>query len=239
MILLSLDFESTGLDVINDHVIEMGAVLYSTQQHKCLDSQGVLVKTDKIITPEITAITSVHPAAVERFGYEQDSVLDILISMMEAADHIIGYNDRRFDKKVAESCAGRNNVKLPEKIWLDLFQDLPYNVPTGKLSHVAADHGILNLFPHSAMSDAQTVLAIASKYDPELLLQRAQSPVVVLVAHAERSQNDLVKRAKFRWNPSRKIWWKSIKEQDIDEAISTIQFNVSIEKGLSPEELDN
>ena len=89
------------------------------------------------------------------------------------------------------------------------------------------------------MSDAQTVLAIAQKYDPELLLQRAQSPVVVLVAHAERSQNDLVKRAKFRWNPGRKMWWKAVKEQDVDEAISTIQFNVSIEKGLSPEELDN
>ena len=239
MILLSLDFETTGLDTTNDHVIEMGAILYSTGQHKCLDSQGMLVKTTKTITPEITAITSVHPAAVERFGYEQDAVFDVLVNMMESADHIIGYNVRRFDRKVAENWAARNNIVLPTKIWLDLFQDLPYNVSTGKLSHVAADHGILNLFPHSAMSDAQTVLAIASKYDPELLLTRAQSPVVVLVARAERNQNDLVKRAKFRWNPGRKIWWKSIKEQDIDEAMSTIQFNVSIEKGLSPEELDN
>lgn len=242
MILLSLDFETTGLSVTDDRVIEVGAVLYSTNQHKCLDSLGVLVKTDKQITSEITGITNIHPAAVERFGYEQEAILDVILDMVDAADAVIGYNVRRFDQRVLENWANRIPDRLlSTKPWIDLFQDLPWIVPTGKLSHVAADHGILNLFPHSAMADAQTVLAIASKYDPEELLHRAQSPTVVLQARQDRSSNDLVKRApyKFRWNPSNKIWWRPAKQQDVEEIIQSAPFPITIEKQWTPEELDN
>jgi DNA polymerase III alpha subunit (gram-positive type) len=238
MILLSLDFETTGLDTQNDHVIEFGGVLFSTGQHKCLDSQGILVKTDKQVSQEITNITGVHPAALERFGYDQDIALDAMVDLMNAADHIIGYNVRRFDYRVAQAWAARHSRTLPTKTWIDLFQDLPVSVPVGKLSHVAADHGILNLFPHSAMSDAQTVLAIASKYDPQLLLDRALSPVVVLQARAPRTDNDLVKRAKFRWNPTNKIWWKVVKEQDVTTVMESVSFPISVEKQWTPEELD-
>jgi DNA polymerase III epsilon subunit-like protein len=239
MILLSLDFETTGLDVVNDRVIEFGAVLYSTGQKKCLDSQGMLVKTDVPITPQITALTGIHPTAVERFGYEAPAVFDIIRDMMFEADAIIGYNARRFDKRVAGNWALREDKPLPEKTWIDLFMDLPCHVPTGKLSHVAADHGILNLFPHSALADAQTVLAIAEKYDPELLLHRAQSPVVILRSQADRNQNELVKKARFRWNPGMKIWWRAVKAMDVDEVMQQFQFPVVLDKELNLEELEN
>jgi len=241
MILLSFDLETTGLDVVNDRVIEFGAVLYSTGQHKCLDNQGMLVKTDVPISSAITKITGIHPAAVERFGYEPDDVLDIIIDMASNADAMIGYNVKRFDKHVFNNWAKRAGRSHGVSLWIDLYTDLPWQVPVGKLGHVAADHGILNLFPHSALADAQTVLAIAEKYDPELLLSRAQSPVVVLQARQDRASNDLVKQApfKFRWNPANKIWWRPAKEQDVTEIIQSAPFPITIEKGWTPEELDN
>ncbi len=111
----------------------------------------------------------------------------------------------------------------------------------GKLSHVAADHGILNLFPHSALADCQTVLALGGKYDWDLLVKRAQSPIVILRSRQGRNENDLVKEApfKFRWNPDKKIWWKPVKQQDVDEVINAAGFEISIEKELSIEELEN
>lgn len=244
MILLSFDVETTGLNVVDDRVIELGAILYSTAQHKCLESQGMLVKTELPIIEEITAITGIHPAAVERFGYESDTAFENLIGMYDMADAVIGYNVRRFDRRVFENWAkhigqSAEIAERPDKPWIDLFYDLPWRVPIGKLSHVAADHGILNLFPHSALADAQTVLAIAGKYDIDTLLARAQSPVVVLQARAERSQNDLVKKAKFRWNPTNRIWWKSAKQQDVDEIIQSVSFPVTVEKGWTPEDLEN
>ena len=240
MILLSLDFETTGLDVVKDRVIEFGAVLYSTTQKKCLDNQGMLVKSDVPVTAEITSITGITQAAVDRFGYDSENILDIIIDMADQADAIIGYNVKRFDRRVFnEWCIRIKGGTVATSPWIDLYTDLPWQVPVGKLGHVAADHGILNLFPHSALADAQTVLAIAEKYDPQILLDRSQSPVVILRSHQDRSQNELVKKAKFRWNPERKIWWKPVKEIDVDEVLKTFQFQVSIDKELTLEELDN
>jgi DNA polymerase III subunit epsilon len=238
LILLSFDLESTGLDTANDDVIEFGAVLWSSTQKKCLDNQGMLVKTDKTITPEITKITGITQAAVNRFGYEQDSVLDIIIDMIQSSDAVIGYNVRRFDRKLLQSWAARRGHTVPEKVWIDLYADLPWDVPVGKLSHVAADHGILNLFPHSALADCQTVLAIASKYDANLLLERAQSPVVILRSLEDRSNNEAVKKAKFRWNPANKIWWKAVKEADVEQVIANCGIRVEIDKEHTQEELD-
>jgi DNA polymerase III epsilon subunit-like protein len=241
MIYLSLDFETTGLNVVTDRVIEFGAVLYSTAQKKCLDSQGPLVKTDLVISTEITQLTGVTKQAVDRFGYAPEDVLPLILDMIKHADAVIGFNCRRFDYHVLYEWVRRENQELPNKPWIDLYYDLPWSVPVGKLSHVAADHGILNLFPHSALADAQTVLSIAAKYDEQLLLQRAQSPIVVLRSHQARHENDLVKKApfKFRWNGDRKIWWKPVKEQDVTEIIQSAPFSVSIEKDFTPEELDN
>jgi DNA polymerase III epsilon subunit-like protein len=240
LILLSLDFETTGLNVVEDRVIEVGAVLYSTGQHKCLDSIGSLVKTDKEITPYITGITNCHPVAVREYGYEPSDVLPIITGMMDSADYMMGYNCRRFDFYLLYHWMHREGITMPQKLWIDIYADLPWQVPTGKLSHTAADHGILNLFPHSALADCQTTLAIANKYDPQLLVDRARSPLVILRSHAERTAtNSEVKQWKFRWNASRKWWWKAVKEQDVDDVVKTVPFNVSIEKDATFEELDN
>jgi DNA polymerase III epsilon subunit-like protein len=241
MILLSLDFETTGLDTANDRVIEFGAVLYSTGQHKCLDNQGMLVQTDKIITQEITDITGITKSAVDKFGYDADCVFDTIMDMMNQADAVIGYNVRRFDYAVLYNWAYRKQVPLPNKPWIDIYADLPWRVPVGKLSHTAADHGILNLFPHSALADCQTTLAIANKYDHNMLLERAQSPVVILRSHQAQINNDQVKKApfKFRWSPSRKIWWRPVKQTDLDEFMNAVPFKVTIEKELTERELDN
>lgn len=241
MIYCSLDFETTGINLVSDRPIEYGGVLYSTGQKKCLDNQGFLIKTDLPLTNQITNITGITKPALDRFGYESTEVIPLVIDMIANADAVIGYNCRRFDYHILSQWAKREGVKVPDKPWIDLFYDMPWQVPTGKLSHVAADHGILNLFPHSALSDSQTVLAIAMKYDERLLLERSQSPIVVLRSHQSRTENDLVKQApfKFRWNGDKKIWWKPVKQQDVDEVIQSAPFSISIEKDYTPEELDN
>jgi DNA polymerase III epsilon subunit-like protein len=238
MIYCSLDFETTGTNIVSDRPIEYGGVLYSTGQRKCLDNLGILIKTDLPITSEITKITGITKPALDRFGYESSEVIPLVIEMIANSDAVIGYNSRRFDYYILTEWAKREGIQVPVKPWIDLFYDMPWQVPTGKLSHVAADHGILNLFPHSALADAQTVLAIAAKYDENLLLQRSQSPVVVLRSMADRSSNDVVKKMKFRWNPTNKIWWKPVKQQDIDEVTQSCPFGVTIEKNWTPEELD-
>ena len=93
----------------------------------------------KPITADITRITGIHPAAVDKFGYEPEDVLQIIIGMVEQSDYVIGYNCRRFDYHILSQWCERAGEQLPQRSWIDLYADLPWTTPVGKLSHVAAD----------------------------------------------------------------------------------------------------
>lgn len=237
MIFYSLDFETTGVN-ITDRPTEFAGVLYSTNFHRMLDAQSFLLKTELPISAEVTRVTGITKPMIDKFGYDDQAMIEQVVDTMAQADAVIGYNCRRFDKFVLEQWAKRSGVELPEIPWIDFFMDMPWQVPTGKLGHVMADHGFLNYFPHSALADALGVILLSTKYDPELMLQRSQSPAVVLRSLADRSENDLVKAAKFRWNPGAKIWWKPVKEQDVKDFTDTLQFRTTIDD-RSVEELDN
>ena len=64
MILLSLDFETTGLDVEKDRITEVGAVLYSTGLDQVLETAGYLVNPEIPISAEITKLTGITNSMV-------------------------------------------------------------------------------------------------------------------------------------------------------------------------------
>ena len=227
MILLALDFETTGTDVNNDRVIEVGAILWSTAQNKCLESAGFLVKTDVPISAEITKLTGVHPGAVSKFGFESKDAIDNVMAMAEEAEAFIGQNVLRFDKKVLFAWATREQRAFPAQLWIDTMYDLP-GADAKHLGYMAADHGFLNMFPHSALADCQTVLKLVSMYDIDKVVERSKSPFVILQAHQHRSENELAKKAKFRWSPEQKMWWKAVKELDMKQFGDGLTFDVSV-----------
>jgi len=229
MILLAFDLETTGLDFVKDRPIEVGAILYSTGQQKCLESQGFLVKTTVPISAEITKLTGITQQAVNKYGYDSDASFSIVQDMLNQADAIIGHNVVRFDKRMLEAWAKREVVDLPTKLWIDTYTDLP-DTEVGKLTLMAANAGFLNMFPHSALADCQTVLKLLEKYDINAVVERAKSPTVVVQAHQARHQNELAKKAKFRWEPIRKIWWRFCKEMDLEEFVKSLSFDVSVHR---------
>lgn len=232
MILLALDFETTGLDFDNDRPIEVGAILYSTGQKKCLESASYLVKTDVPITKEITGITGITQQAVDKFGFDSNVALGNLLQMVGHSDAYFGQNVKRFDKKMLEKWCEREHVELPSKLWIDTRTDLP-GIEGKHLGYMAADAGFLNMFPHSALSDCQTCVRLLQCYYPDgnvdKVVERASSPDVVLVSHQQRTENELVKKRKFRWNPDFKIWWKIVKEMDVQEESALATFDITIE----------
>jgi DNA polymerase III epsilon subunit-like protein len=236
MIVLALDFETTGLNVVEDRVIEVGAILWSSGQQKCLESTGFLVQSDVPITPEVTTITGITQAAVDRFGYEPKDALDNVLDLATQADAIAGHNVIRFDKRVLEEWAKRHQVTIPDKLWIDTTADLP-GAKFGTLSHVAADHGFLNLFPHSALADCQTVVKLLQMYDIVDVVARSKSPTIAIRSHQDRANNQDAKKLKFRWEPERKVWWKLIKEMDLEEFAKAAPFNISVFDKQTSEEL--
>ena len=228
MILCALDFESTGLDREKDRITEVGAILWSTGQSRTLETTGFLVKSDVSIPEEVTRITGITNAALQKFGYESDAALDSVIDLMGQADAIIGQNVIRFDKRMLEAWAKRENKTIPNKLWIDTRTDL--EIEGKHLQYMCADEGWLNLFEHSAVADCQSVLKLISKRDINKIVERAQSPTIVLIAHQKKEDNELAKKRKFRWSPANVygIWWRAVKELDKNDIIKEAPFNISV-----------
>lgn len=182
------------------------------------------MQSDVPVSEETTKITGITQIAVERFGYEQNSGFDSILEMVGQADAVSGHNVVRYDKRVIESWAGRLGRNFPDKLWIDTYCDLPLETKTGTLSHMAADHGFLNLAAHSALGDCETHLKLLSFYDIDKVVERAKSPTIILQGHQNRMQNSDAKKAKFRWQPQYKIWWRTIKTIDAEAFQKSLPF---------------
>ena len=128
---------------------------------------------------------------------------------------------------------------IPEKLYIDTRTDLP-GVESKTLSYLAADHGFLNMFPHSALADVQTCIKIVSMYDIDQVVARAKEPTVILKAHVGFENNSLAKKRKFGWyndNAGTKFWWKAVKQSDVQAETAHNEFDVSFMDGIPLEKL--
>lgn len=238
-ILCPLDVETTGLDKVKDRVIELGVCLYSTGQKKYLDSVGQLVQSDGVpVTAEITGITGITQAAVDKFGYDPADSLNTLIEFVSQADAVIGHNIRFFDWPVIENWAKRLGVSLPSVLLVDTMEDIP-GVEGEQLITMCAKKGFVNPEQHSALNDAQATMKLAMSYNVDEIVERAKIPTVVVQSLAPRTTNNADnKKYKFRWNPDLKIWWKAVKETDVQELANRVPFAISVlDKSVSIEQL--
>ena len=227
MILLSFDLETTGTDRAMDRPIEVGAILYTTGQRKCLESSGYLVKSDVPIRPEITELTGITQSALDKFGYESHSALEALLDLAVQADAFIGQNVKRFDKPFLENWCTREKLVMPNKLWIDTRTDLP-GVVGKHLGYMAADAGFLNMFPHSALADCQTVIKLVQGHDIDKVVERAKSPEVVLLAQVSYDNRNQAKERKYAWNGDYKIWWKMVKQMELDAEVAAAPFDCAI-----------
>lgn len=240
MIICALDVETTGLDKQKDRVIEIGVALYSTGQKKYLDSVGQLVQSDGVaVTDEITAITGITQAAVDKFGYDPADALATIINFVEQADAVLGHNIRYFDWPIIENWAKRPGVSLPPVLLVDTMEDIP-GVDGEQLITMCAKRGFVNPEQHSALNDAQATMKLAMSYDIDTIVARAKIPSVIVQSHAPRtSTNSENKKYKFRWAPAPfSFWWKAVKETDVKELANRVPFQISVlDKSYSVEQL--
>lgn len=247
MILLSLDFETSGLDTANSRIREGGAILWSTGQHRILESTGFLLKDEPPITQEETAIHRITQSAIDRFGFKPKDSLENVIAMAESADALVGQNIRRFDYKVLISACIREHIDprpIQEKLVIDTLTDIPA-VEGKHLQYMLADHMRLNPFPHGALTDALSVLVLIEEHTAadgniDGIIERARSPIVIVQSLHPRNENEAAKKKpfKFRWNPDRKIWWKALKQIDLESFLKDYKFETSVRTDLTQDDLE-
>lgn len=226
MLLLSLDFETSGLDRNSDRVIEVGAVLYSTAQDRSLMTQGFLVDNEIPVSAEITELTSIKKGMIDKFGVSSKTGLSMLLNMIDLSEAIVGQGIARFDLFFLKNWALREKEEVPARLVIDTETDLP-GVQSKKLSYMAADAGFLNPFPHQAVADCMTVLRLISDFNIDDVVVRAKSPIVTLGANVSFDNNQQAKKRGYRWEPGRKVWYKVMKELDVEREAKEAPFDVS------------
>jgi DNA polymerase-3 subunit epsilon len=227
--ILGIDFETTGLDLVEDRVTEVGMALWDIETKQPVQISGFLVKASKEITEEITKLTGITRAMLDAFGVEEAKALTTVGQFIQKADYVMAHNGGEFDKPLLQNWALRQSLQLPEKTWIDSKTDLPaeaYQKSAG-LKYMACDHGFL-YDGHRAVNDVLAMLKIFSVYDSNTVIERAKQPTIRVQALVSFDTNKLAKERGYHWKPETKQWIKPIKANELEKEQTEASFKIKV-----------
>ena len=120
-LLLSLDFETTGLNKESDRITEVGAVLWSTNFGRAMETTSFFVESSVPISKDVSAITGITDGMLKKFGIPEDEAILRVVELMNLSAAIIGQNVVQFDKHFLDNAGKRLKIVIPEKLWIDTF----------------------------------------------------------------------------------------------------------------------
>lgn len=251
MLLLGLDFETTGLDVEKDLIIEVGAVVWDTERKAPIDFYSSFVTyphftSDPLfeLPKEIVEITGIDTALVKggRSGVGTTSPqMNVLrLAYKYECPYLIAHNARGFDRPMLRSHFQRSlreeTIHLDRLKWIDTRTDIPYpkSITTRNLKYLLAEHGILNPFPHRALTDTLCMMTLLSKYDIEEVIGISQTPNLKIKAIVSYECRQQAKDRSFHWDASMGYWHKLIKKNELENEEKLCQFPIKVLEEIAP-----
>jgi DNA polymerase III subunit epsilon len=215
MIICGVDLETTGLSSETDTVTEIGAILWDTDLNEPVKFFNKLIKIDRPVPAEITKLTGITDALLQTHGEDPKDVWQAFKEFQLLADGFMAHN-APFDKGFIEKQCG---FKLKSDLWIDSVVDVSYpeSIKIRSLKYLAAEHNILNFFPHRAISDVQTMFLVVSRYNWAETIANGRTPNVTLKAMVSYDQNQKAKAAGFYWDAAKKIWFKQVKQNKVPQ----------------------
>jgi DNA polymerase-3 subunit epsilon len=236
MLILGIDFETTGLDPKQDRIIEVGAVLWDWEAGAPLQLFSSIVDPERPIPEEITKITGITDELIGKYGQTEAKGLSDLRFLFGCADYAMAHNGTAFDKLFFDAAIERLGWINSTKTWLDTKTDIKYpeHITTRNLRHLASEHEFLNPFSHRAVFDVLTMLRVASQYSLSEIIARANEPTLFVQALVSFNEKDLAKARGYYWCAPQKVWWRTFKQSDYMAERDTCGFQTAILPG-SPE----
>ena len=157
-----LDCETTGIDVNNDRIIEIGALYIKDSEIEGI--YHTLINADTELTDEIKRLTGIKDDEL-RNGINIKDALSGLVEFI-GTKPVIGYNVRNFDAKILQKESKRNQMSVPFTRVIDVY-DIARRDSTltkYKLEDVANAKGIVVREKHRALSDCYTCYDIYQYY---------------------------------------------------------------------------
>lgn len=223
MLLLGIDFETTGLDTKTLDVIEVGAVLWDSVRKKPLMVMDEFV-CGPTVPAEITELTGITQDDL-LLGKPLADVRASLLKLVELSEVIVAHNGTNFDRPIFERL-----INHPIH-WVDTSVDVPYpkQITTRKLTHLAAEHGFANPFPHRAVFDVMTMLRIMNLYDLSAILELSKQPAVTIRALVSFDEKEKAKARGYRWNTGDRTWTKTVRHSQVAAEVEQAGFRVEVQ----------
>jgi DNA polymerase III epsilon subunit-like protein len=110
------DFETTGLDPINNDVIQISAIKFKGAELDYLrkESFNRFLKVGYTIPPEVVAIHGISNQVVDDMGVSQQEGWEDFASFIDNGLPLVGHNIVNFDCKFLESNFNRLGLRLPD-----------------------------------------------------------------------------------------------------------------------------
>jgi DNA polymerase III epsilon subunit-like protein len=214
---------------LQDRVLEVGALLYTTGLKRVVMAEDMLVDNEMPIPAEASEINHIVRKATDKFGLTSPDALSRLQNYFDMADTIAGKNIIDFDIPFYENWCLREKQDVIKKPMIDIETDLP-GTKRNKLGYMAADDGFLNPFPHAALPDAWTTLKLIEnkieKVGLDAITARAASPRVTVQAIVKFETNHQAKKRGYAWSSDRRVWYKIIKEMDLESESKEAPFDI-------------
>ncbi len=214
MFVLGLDLETTGLNVGDCAIIEIGAVLWDWERQCPVRMMSELIHCDSELPAEITELTGILPKDLKRWGIPLSEGLVRLHALAVDAEYLVAHNGVQFDRLFLEKAWTKFPTTKIGLEWIDTTCDLPVpkQIQTRKLSYLAAEMGFINPFAHRSLFDVLTMLKVMSQFDRDEVLGLQKSPLKRIVAQVSYDERDLAKAQGFRWDPKMRYWYMDAKE---------------------------
>lgn len=239
MLILGLDFETTGLDPKVNAITEVGMVLWDTDLHAPIKVMGFLVDPgpDAVWDPEVVKITGLTPELCTKYGYSNERAVKQVLAWYQSSEIACAHNGSKFDRPFFNMwCRKFGYDPEPSKLWIDTNTDIEFPLEhkmSRKLTYMAADHQFLNPFPHRAVFDVMTMMKVLDHYDLERVIFLAKQPNLEIQALVSYEDRDLAKQRGYRWNPytdGRRggEWLMAIKECFLEKEKADAGFPVQV-----------
>lgn len=239
MLLLGLDLETGGAfnaPPETNFITEIGLVLWDTEFSQPVDLVSLLLKPDHQVAPESAEYTGISNELLERHGHPADiRTLQPIAKLMKKADYIVAHNGREFDRPLIEAVFTRFALKMPATPWLDTQYDVDYprNCVSRSLIYLAGFHGMVNPFPHRAVTDVLTMFTILNHYDIQKVIANSQRKWLIIQANVSYDERDKAKEKGFRWQSDggrtyEKSWVKRVREEQLAALQTDCDFNLTV-----------
>lgn len=195
--IVAIDLETTGIDPYSDHIIEVGAALYTEGQ--IVDRFDELIKSPVALRPEIVQLTGITQEMLDKARPRAEVLADFMAFVPEDAI-CIAHNsafDRTFLRNATRDAFGQTVLDT-----VGLSRICFPELESHSLEFLKSVFGIRAGTAHRALADCETLLALWEKILEKLF--EIPLPVVGEINYLLASVNHPY-REFFRWLEAEKL----------------------------------